>query len=628
MNINYSYTKEFEEVFNRLKQDAKYKELANLDGIGDQVDMVKFSKKFFTKGKNPTADASVDSNSNVDDDSVIAYNVESAKPSQRLNAYYLLYKYGWKLYGKEVAEKMVRSQFYKEFYINDFHTFGLFSYCFNYSCMDIVAQGLPFVTKIKSEPPKHLSSFMGQMVQFVTYASNSIAGAVGLADFIPCMSWYVKKLYDENKNVPKEFLDKQVKQELQSFLYSVNQPFRGGLQSAFTNLSLYDDNFLDKLCNEYVFPDGSSLDKDLVKELQVVYMDLYNETLRKTPFTFPVTTACFSVDESRNVLDKKFMSLVMEKNKEFGFMNIFAGRTSVLSSCCRLRSDTNNEYFNSFGAGGTKIGSCSVTTLNLPRLAYMSSNKEDFLTKVAEYADMAFKVNQTKRYVVNKRVKNRNLPLYTLGFMDLSKQYNTCGINGVNEALDILGFDILADDSIKFVKDIISTVNTVNDKLSKEYKVPANCEQTPSENSAIKLATADRIMGYNSEYELYSNQFIPLIVKADVLDRIKLQGEFDDLMTGGSSLHVNLAERIEDTNKLSDFVQHIIKQGVIYCSLNYNIQVCEQGHVGVGKKETCDICGAKITDNYTRTVGFLTNTKKWHKVRREIDYPQRQFYKI
>lgn len=395
-----------------------------------------------------------------------------------------------------------------------------------------------------------------------------------------------------------------------------------------TNFSLFDDNFLDKMCKEYIFPDGSGLDKELVKKLQVVYMDLYNETLRKTPFTFPVTTACFSVDENRNVLDKDFMNLIMEKNKEFGFMNIFAGRTSVLSSCCRLRSDTSNEYFNSFGAGGTKIGSCSVTTLNLPRLAYMSDNKNDFLAKVAEYADMAFRVNQTKRYVVNKRIKNGNLPLYTLGFMDLKRQYNTCGINGVNEALDILGFDILADDGIKFVKDIINTVNTVNDKLSKEYKVPANCEQTPSEGSAIKLATADRIMGYNSEYELYSNQFIPLIVKADVLDRIRLQGEFDDLMTGGSSLHVNIAERIEDTNKLSDFVQHIIKQGVIYCSLNYNIQVCEQGHVSVGKKETCDICGDKITDNYTRTVGFLTNTKKWHKVRREIDYPQRQFYKL
>ena len=395
-----------------------------------------------------------------------------------------------------------------------------------------------------------------------------------------------------------------------------------------TNFSLFDDNFLDKMCKEYIFPDGSGLDKELVKKLQVVYMDLYNETLRKTPFTFPVTTACFSVDENRNVLDKDFMNLIMEKNKEFGFMNIFAGRTSVLSSCCRLRSDTSNEYFNSFGAGGTKIGSCSVTTLNLPRLAYMSDNKNDFLAKVAEYADMAFRVNQTKRYVVNKRIKNGNLPLYTLGFMDLKRQYNTCGINGVNEALDILGFDILADDGIKFVKDIINTVNTVNDKLSKEYKVPANCEQTPSEGSAIKLATADRIMGYNSEYELYSNQFIPLIVRADVLDRIKLQGEFDDLMTGGSSLHISLAERIEDTDKLSDFVQHVIKQGVIYCSLNYNIQVCEQGHVSVGRKETCDICGANITDNYMRVVGFLTNTKKWHKVRREIDYPQRQFYKI
>ena len=121
MNIKYSYTEEFEDVFNRLKQDPKYEKLAKLDGIAEQVDMVKFSKNFFKKGNNPTADVSVDSNSNVEDSSLIAYEVESVKPLQRLNAYYLLYKYGWKLFGKETAERMVRGQFYKEYYINDFH---------------------------------------------------------------------------------------------------------------------------------------------------------------------------------------------------------------------------------------------------------------------------------------------------------------------------------------------------------------------------------------------------------------------------------------------------------------------------------------------------------------------------
>ena len=146
-----------------------------------------------------------------------------------------------------------------------------------------------------------------------------------------------------------------------------------------------------------------------------------------------------------------------------------------------------------------------------------------------------------------------------------------------------------------------------------------------SENSAIKLATADRILGYNDKYDLYSNQFIPLITKADLLDRVKLQGMFDNLMTGGAICHLNVDTEIKDKQLIIDLINMAVKMGVVYHAINYNIQECSKGHISVGKVDTCH-CGAKIVNNYTRTVGFLTNTKNWHKVRREKDYPNRQFY--
>lgn len=142
------------------------------------------------------------------------------------------------------------------------------------------------------------------------------------------------------------------------------------------------------------------------------------------------------------------------------------------------------------------------------------------------------------------------------------------------------------------------------------------------------MAKSDAILGNNTKYSLYSNQFIPLITKADLLDRVKLQGMFDNMMTGGSSLHINLDTTVDDSSLLVDFMKQVIKQGVIYCSLNYNIQLCEHGHVSVGKKDTCAICGGKIEDNFIRAVGFLTSTKNWNVVRREEDYPNRQFYKL
>jgi ribonucleoside-triphosphate reductase len=632
MLINFTYGNEFDSFMDSLKESPFYEELATLDGIGKQTDMVAFSKKFFGKPDQAAADVSVDSNANVDDISIIAYEAEVPKPLFRVNAYYLLWKYGKKLFGREEAENLCKAQFFKDFYINDFHKFATTPYCFNFSCLDVVFSGLPFVNKIKSEPPKHLNSYVNQMIQFVTYASNSVAGAVGLADFLICMSYF----YDKEVACGA-ITDPEVKQQIQSFIFSVNQPFRGGHQSAFTNVSLFDDNFLKKMCGEYRFPDGSQPNPESVKKLQIMYMDVMNETLNKTPCTFPVTTACFSIDDKKNILDRDFLELVAEKNIKFGWINFFTGSTSILSSCCRLRSEADHEYFNTFGAGGTKIGSLSVTTINLPRIAYEAKheafmygkeNKEDlFIVKLIQMVRECAEVNAIKRHVIKTRIKNGNLPLYTLGFMDLKKQYSTCGLNGINEAVEILGYDILTKEGQDIVQKILETVNAVNKEQEKRFGYPHNCEQTPSENSAIKLAQADKIVGYNDKYEFYSNQFIPLTVQTDLLNRILLQGKFDHLMTGGAIMHINVAETIEDPKEIVELITSSAKQGVVYQAINYVINVCEDGHVSVGREDTkCPICGKDITDKLTRVVGFLTNTKNWHIKRRQHDFPERKFY--
>ena len=143
------------------------------------------------------------------------------------------------------------------------------------------------------------------------------------------------------------------------------------------------------------------------------------------------------------------------------------------------------------------------------------------------------------------------------------------------------------------------------------------------------MAEADKILGYNDSYEFYSNQFIPLTVQTDLLNRILLQGKFDHLMTGGAIMHLNVAERIVNIEDLMNLIRASVKQGVIYQALNYVINVCENGHVSVGRTETeCPICGAKITDKLTRVVGFLTNTKNWHLKRRKYDFPERKFYDL
>lgn len=625
MIIEFNYQPDFGKLWDDIEALPHYKELADLDGIGKQVDMAEFSKNFFRK-KAAVADVSVDSNANVEDSSMVTYEVEAPKPLFRINSYYMLWKTMKKLYGEGFARQAVLGQFTKDFYINDFHKFHTNPYCFNFSCLDVVFNGLPFVTKIKSRRPRHLSSFVGQTIQFVTYASNNVAGAVGLADFLICMSYYVDATVTR----------KDIEQELQTFIYSVNQPFRGGHQSPFTNISLFDKHFLTKMCAEYTFPDGSKPDVDRVQYVQRIYMDVMNKTLEDTPCTFPVTTACFSVDENRNIIDTEFLREVSDANLKFGWINFYAGQTSTLSSCCRLRSEANHEYFNSFGAGGTKIGSMGVVTLNLPRIAQrvisevdsVERQRQSFMEEVSRLTRLAAYINEAKRYLINKRKENGHLPLYTLGFMDINKQYSTCGLNGINEAVEILGYDILDQSGQELVSELLKTVNDTNRVMEVKFSVPMNCEQTPSENSAIKLAQADKIMGYNPNgYELYSNQFIPLTVKADVLDRIKLQGLFDSQMTGGAILHVNIGEQITDVKVMEDFIKSSVRAGVIYQAINYVLNVCEDDHVTVGGHTVCPICGKKVVEKLTRVVGFLTSVKNWHVVRREKDFPNREFYK-
>lgn len=619
-----SYPQEFKDLLKKIQKKYNDINLLDIDGIGIQTDINDYSKKFFGKIK-ATADISVDANANIEQITLLQYHSEMTKPIHRLNVLYQFWKYAKELYNEEFANLLVEKQLDKTIYIND--AGNLVAYCFNFSCMDIICFGLPFTTKARSEPPKNLISFKGQVTNFITIAGNNIAGACGVADFLICFAWYVDKLRKDYKNIQKDYLNKQIKQELQGFIYDVNQPFRGGIQSFFTNVSIYDDIFLENLCKEYIFPDGTTANKETVKEIQELYVDLMNETLEKSPITFPVTTACFAVDEEKKILDKNFLRFIANKNIKKGFINIYAGKTSTLSSCCRLRSSKENiGYANSFGAGSSKIGSLGVCTINLPRLAFLSKNEEDFLDKVQQYTEFASKVNHVKRYIIKKRIASGHYPLYSLGFMDLKKQYSTCGIIGINEVCEILKKPILTKEGQTLVLDILDIINKVNAIQEKKYKAPHNCEQIPGETVAVKLAEIDKLFEYNKKYKLYSNQFIPLTSEADIYDRIKLQGLFDKHTTGGAICHLNIVDEITSPEYLEKLIEHAINQGVIYFAINYNLQGCAKGHLTVGKKEVCSVCGEPVTDNWTRVVGFLVNTKNFHPVRRELDVPNRQWY--
>lgn len=635
-----SYKKDFKDLM--LGLEKKYgADLIEENGIGSQLDISKSSKKFFKAFT--TADVSVDANANVTNKSVISHKIETAKPFHLINSYYRLWKEIKKIETKEKADWIVESQIKGRMYINDFVGFSsAMAYCFNYSTYDTATMGIPSVFDGRggSEPPKNLMSFLGQIELFSLIAGNSTLGATGLADLLIVIAIYMDKMLQNKEDAHVPMVDDKacwqyMESMLTGFIYRLNQPYRGS-QSLFSNVSVYDSNFIDGMLEgdaySIIIDDVKySAKKEIVQKVQEIYLDIMNREMARKPITFPVTTACFSIDENNEIQDDAFLKFISEKNLKFGFINIYAGKSSTLSSCCRLRSERDNgEYFNSFGSGSTKIGSLGVATGNLPQLATICKGAEnpsdEFLHRIKDLVLDCQLVNQAKRNIIKRTIKAGSQPLYSLGYMELKRQYSTFGVIGLYEALEILGYDIMTKEGQDYVLEILNVINTTNKELQDKYKAPQNCEQIPGENVSVKLAKKDRALGYNDKYTLYSNQFIPLIKRVNMFDRIAIQALFDKHFSGGAICHLNVNQEITDVDTMQNLIHASVKESVVYFAVNFVLQECENKHMFVGNVDTCPHCGGKIIGTFTRVVGFLTKVDNWIPERREIDFPNRQFY--
>ena len=263
-----------------------------------------------------------------------------------------------------------------------FHCQGMIQHnCYNYSTLDTARKGIPRgIDAEASRPTKYLNTFMEHLQLFCIHAGSSSLGAVGLADLLLTVSAYANRVLTVKGDQHVTFASEEdcwtyIKEKLTNFIYFLNQPNRI-VQSLFSNVSIYDDKFLDTLVEYYFIEDGDNIyfaEKDIVKKIQKIFIETMNEVMEQRITTFPVVTACFSLDENRDIQDEEFLRWVLDVDKKFRFINLYGGATSTLSSCCRLRSDKTNKYMNSIGSGSTRIGSLGVCTQNLPRLASMSN---------------------------------------------------------------------------------------------------------------------------------------------------------------------------------------------------------------------------------------------------------------
>ena len=637
MDIKVRLNKNFTTAYNRMS-DKYGEEIAYLNGFGDkQLSYTDFIDNFIDK--DTVADVSVDGNSNVGNKDMRTLMNEMPKPHRKLLAYNKIYYELNKRYGFVTANEWLENEWTKALYMHDADTSTYIHYCFAYDLKDVAEKGLFFLNNFNAEPPRHLSTFVDFVKEFISFASNRSSGAVGLPNIIPYMYYFWKKDCDEGYATKSP--DYYARQQIQRFVYAINQPYvRDGMQSAFTNCSVFDMPYLEALFGGSEFPDGSFMIDSLeeIKEFQKVFMEVVADIRQKNMMTFPVLTISL-LRKNGKFVDEEFARWGVEHNRIWSDSNLFIDDSvNSLSNCCRLKSNIEDlGYFNSIGGTALKVGSVKVSTINLARIALKHPHDEaGYLEELAEKVVLDCKVLDVVRHIIKRNVSKGLLPNFTHGIVDFEHLYNTVGIIGIYETMKVFGYTTTdelgntfytkqADD---FGKKIFEVLHKVKDEFAadKDYKI--NCEQIPGESAAAKMQIADEFFFPDTvvkDLPLYGNQFIPLGIKTTMVERIRIASLFDSYCNGGSIAHLNIDAPFDTFEKAWEAVNYIADQGLTYFAFNTKIQACAHNHAFYGKK--CPVCGGDVATEYTRIVGFYTPIKTWSKERKQ-EFKLRQWEKI
>jgi ribonucleoside-triphosphate reductase len=636
MNINIRLNKNFTTQFNKLLTEYG-EEFAKLNGLSDTyLNYTDFIDNFIDK--DTVADASIDGNANVGHKDIVTLLNEMPKPHRKLLALNKIYYEMNKKYGFKEANKWLTLEWTRALYMHDADTSTFKSYCFAYDLKDLAEKGLFFLEGFNSSPPRHLGTFVDFIKEYVSFATNRSSGAVGMPNLIPYLYYFWDR--DVKNGYYTETPERYAKQHIQRLIYGLNQPCtRDGLQSAFTNTSIFDHPYLEALFGGAIFPDGKFMIDEIegIMNFQWMFLEEMSNIRSQNMFTFPVNTISLLRKEGKFV-DEDFAKKAIKHNMKWSDSNIFADSSvNSLANCCRLKSNIEDlGFFNSIGGTALKVGSVKVSTINLARIALETTNEKDFLKLLQEKIKVNLEALDCVRHIIKRNIEKGLLPNYTKDLVDLKNQYNTIGVIGIYETMktfgyvyqDELGNSFYKDEAYNFGRKIFKVIHNTKDNfiLDKDYMV--NVEAIPGEQAAVKMQKADELLFPNKvvkDLPLYGNQFIPLGIKTTLQERIKIAAAFDDFCNGGSILHVNLEGPFSNFEQAWDMLNYITNQGVTYFAFNTKIQACKYNHAFYGK--TCPICGNPVENEYTRIVGFYTPVRTYSKERKE-EFKMREWEKI
>jgi ribonucleoside-triphosphate reductase len=518
----------------------------------------------------------------------------------------------------------------------------LTGYCAGWSLMQLIQEGLGGIKgKISSSPAKHLSVLCNQMVNFLGIMQNEWAGAQAFSSFDTYLAPFVRA---DNLSY------REVKQCIESFIFGVNTPSRWGTQAPFTNITL-DWTVPDDLAEMPAIVGGKPQEyryKDCKKE-----MDMINRAFIETMiegdadgrgFQYPIPT--YSITKDFDWSETENNRLLFEMTSKYGtpyfsnYVNSDMQPSDVRSMCCRLRLDLRElrKKSGGFFGSGESTGSIGVVTLNMPRLAYLSMNEEDFFTRLDRLMDLSARSLKIKRNLVSKLLDEGLYP-YTKRYLgSFRNHFSTIGLVGMNEAClnaNWIGKDLTHEESLAFTRKVLKHMREGLIGYQEQYGDLYNLEATPAESTAYRLAKHDRIKypniitaGEPGETPYYTNSsHMPVGYTEDIFEALDKEDELQTLYTSGTVFHAFLGEKLPDWRAAAELVKTISDNYKLpYYTITPTYSVCPEHGYLAGEQRVCPQCG-KTCEIYSRITGYYRPVQNWNDGKTQ-EFADRRTYDI
>ena len=518
----------------------------------------------------------------------------------------------------------------------------LTGYCAGWSLKQLIKEGLGGVPgKITSSPANHLSTLCNQMVNFLGIMQNEWAGAQAFSSFDTYLAPFVKV---DNLSY------KEVKQCIQSFIYGVNTPSRWGTQAPFTNITL-DWTVPNDMAELNCIVGGKEMDfkyKDCVEEMAMVnkaFIEVMIEgDANGRGFQYPIPT--YSITKTFDWSDTENNRLLFTMTAKYGtpyFSNYIDSDmepSDVRSMCCRLRLDLRElrKKSGGFFGSGESTGSVGVVTINMPRIAYLATDENDFYARLDKIMDISARSLKVKRNTITALLEAGLYP-YTKRYLGtFNNHFSTIGLVGMNEAClnaRWLGKDLTHEESIEFTKNVLNHMRERLSDYQELYGDLYNLEATPAESTSFRLAKHDKkkypnIITASEEGRTpyYTNSsHLPVSYTEDIFKALDIQDGLQTLYTSGTVFHAFLGQKLPSYKSCMNLVRKIAENYHIpYYTMSPTYSVCKEHGYLEGEQFICPKCGAK-TEVYSRITGYYRPVQNWNDGKAE-EYLNRKEYDI